>query len=214
MQGLESGGQSSRSAISATCSEFARLCRLGDFAKTKIDKGEGDVEVSEETRERIEKAKVISQAAMHVTGGLIQGVTEVAMTLGSTVAGAMKDTEWGKKVQQGAQSSTGQELRKVAGASVHAFTNIWNGLELSARTVGRATADATSSVVEHKYGKEAADATAEGFTAAGSAALAVFHVSNIAATSVAAYTSSHGDKGQLVSRKELKASQGQHAIKK
>ena len=172
-----------------------------------MKKNEEETEVSEETKERLEKARVISHAAMHVTGGLIEGVTNVAMTLGSAFAGAIKDTEAGKKMQSGAQSSTGQELRKVAGAGVHAFANVWNALELSARTVGKATSDATVDVMEHKYGKQAADATRQGFSAAGGAALSVFHVSNIAATSVATYTSSHGDKERLVSRKQLRDAQ-------
>merc|ERR1712137_1346565 len=130
------------------------IARVGAFAKSKLSKGEKEVEVSEETKERLEKAKVISHAAMHVTGGLIEGVTNVAMTLGSAFAGAVKDTDAGKKVQKGAQSATGQQLRKVAGAGVHAFANIWNALELSARTVGKATSDATVDIMEHKYGKQ------------------------------------------------------------
>ncbi len=172
-----------------------------------MSKGEKEVEVSEETKERLEKAKVISHAAMHVTGGLIEGVTNVAMTLGSAFAGAVKDTDAGKKVQKGAQSATGQQLRKVAGAGVHAFANIWNALELSARTVGKATSDATVDIMEHKYGKQAADATRQGFSAAGGAALSVFHVTNMAATSVATYTTSHGDKEHLVTRKQLRDAQ-------
>jgi spartin len=166
------------------------------------------VEVSEDTKERLEKARVISHAAMHVTGGLIEGVTNVAMTLGSAFAVAVKDTDAGKRVQAGASSSTGQELYKVAGAGVHVFANLWNALELSARTVGKATSDATVDVMEHKYGKQAADATRQGFSAAGGAALSVFHVTNIAATSVATYTSSHGDQEQLVTRRQLRDAQG------
>ena len=169
--------------------------------------------MSQDTKERLEKAKVISQAAMHVTGGLITGVTEVAMTLGSAVVGAVKDTSVGVKVREGAASSTGQEVMKVAGAGVHAFTNIWTALEESARTVGRATAEATTDVVRHKYGEDAAEATKDGFSAAGAAALSVFHVTNLGATAVATYTSAHGDKDALVSRRELRQVQAAHALK-
>lgn len=183
------------------------LCRVGAFAKSRLSKNEQETEVSEETKERLEKARVISHAAMHVTGGLIEGVTSISMTLGSAFAGAMKDTDAGKKIQAGAESSTGQELRKVAGAGLVAFAGLWNALELSARTVGKATSDATVAVVEHKYGAQAADATRQGFSAAGGAALSVFHVSNMAATSVATYTSSHGDKEHLITRRQLRDAQ-------
>ena len=170
------------------------------------------MQISEETRERLEKAKVISEAAMHVTGGLITGVTEVAMTLGATVADAMRDTSVAQHIREGTSSKHGQELMKVAGAGVHAFTNIWTALEESARTVGRATADTTSDLVHHKYGAKAAQATKDGFSTAGTAALSVFHVTNLGATAVASYTSSHGDKSRLISRKDLRDAQEEKAI--
>mmetsp|Transcript_19044 Transcript_19044/g.67251 ORF Transcript_19044/g.67251 Transcript_19044/m.67251 type:complete len:544 (-) Transcript_19044:58-1689(-) len=125
--------------------------------------GEGEeVAVDETTQSYLDTARQATGAAVTITAGLLEGVSSLAMSVGSAVATAFGETSWGKSLAGTVDSETGRAVTTVAVSSVVALGTVLEGLEVAAVSLLDATADTTATVVTHKYGAQAGRAAASG----------------------------------------------------
>ena len=110
------------------------------------------LEISQTTASRLQNARVLTRAAVVVTGSMVEGAVALARSLGTAAAHAAAETETGKRILSSAATPAGTAATTVAVASLAAFRDVWDGLEEAAQIVGHATADATRTVSHARYG--------------------------------------------------------------
>lgn len=112
---------------------------------------EKEVTVSDGTKAKLAKAKIASGVAVQVTAGFVASATTMASHLAVAVGDGVASTKAGKALQKRSSGKTGRKLKQVAGAGLTAFGTVWTSLEEATSIVLKEAADASTSVVEHRY---------------------------------------------------------------
>eukprot|EP01138_Halocafeteria_seosinensis_P011024 gb/GECG01011259.1/.p1 GENE.gb/GECG01011259.1/~~gb/GECG01011259.1/.p1 ORF type:complete len:529 (+),score=70.49 gb/GECG01011259.1/:1-1587(+) len=160
----------------------------GDVLKRRTNRCDSDLEISESAKNHLTTARAVTSSAVAVSSGLVHGVTYVSSVLGKQLSGAVAQTEYGKQLSSATSSATGRNFRKIGAASLVAFSELWDAMEVGAKRVGSSTASATTDYVQHRYGSAYAAAANEGLTAAGNSALAMYHLKGVGWSALARYT--------------------------
>jgi hypothetical protein len=154
------------------------MVALGNYITSKTSHKK-DIAVSDTTKGRIKSAKVATSAAVTVTAGIVASVASMAVHMGKAIGSAVNETSVGKKLAEKGDSETGRAVKKIAGSAIVGFATVWEGLEQGARIVCKDTARATTAVVGHRYGDEAAAATADGLAVVGNVGESAFNLRQV-----------------------------------
>ncbi|XP_020217061.1 protein EARLY-RESPONSIVE TO DEHYDRATION 7, chloroplastic [Cajanus cajan] len=115
-------------------------------------------EVSPQTLKRIRRVKRVTKMTEKVANGFLSGVVKVSGFFTSSVI----NSKAGKKFFS---LLPGEVLL----ASLDGFSKVCDAVEVAGKNVMSTSSTVTTELVDHRYGEQAAEATSEGFSAAGHA---------------------------------------------
>lgn len=142
----------------------------GEMVKSRLEPSDEPVELSEATKQRVEKTKRYAQVAATVSSQAVGCATHAAANAADGLATRLRKSGLGGRLMaMGAAGSSDktQAAAKVAQAGMGAFVAISEGLFDASKVVAKAAAATTADVVKHKYGEEAGKATEDGAEALG-----------------------------------------------
>ncbi|BAT99965.1 hypothetical protein VIGAN_10151100 [Vigna angularis var. angularis] len=126
--------------------------------KKKITPG-SNAEVSPQTLKRIKRVKRVTKMTEKVANGFLSGVVKVS----GFFTGSVVNSKAGKKFFSFLPG-------EVLLASLDGFSSkVCDAVEVAGKNVMSTSSTVTTELVNHRYGEQAAEATSEGFTAAGHA---------------------------------------------
>ncbi|XVF62202.1 hypothetical protein PTKIN_Ptkin08bG0198300 [Pterospermum kingtungense] len=135
-----------------------RLKRGNEVLKQRMSPAEKNTEISPETLRRIKRVKSVTRTTQKVAGGVLSGVVKVSGVVTSSVA----NSKVGKKF-------FGLLPGEMVLATLDGFNRICDAVEVAGKNVMSTSSTVTTELVNQKYGEKAAEATNEGFDAAGHA---------------------------------------------
>jgi len=157
--GIQSGTQTLGSAIQ----------KGGELLKSKLTAADSPAQVNQRLANTIHVASKASPYVVKVSRALITGLVLVAEKIGEAAAEGVMRTPLGVKINAGS-SAVGHEridaAKEVGRAGLAAVVNVWEALESSGRALVSQVSQSTVAVVEHKYGKDAAQLTGESLSVA------------------------------------------------
>ena len=130
---------------------------------TKVKPRDEPMEISENTQNRIKKAKMAASVGAKVTSAVVTGTIAAANALTNEVSSVIKETEFGKKLNDdpGPKTRAAKELIK---STLNGAFTIYDEVVGSTLHLVSETSHATADVLGKKYGddmKEAAHNTAD-----------------------------------------------------
>ncbi|TKY70326.1 Spartin protein [Spatholobus suberectus] len=125
--------------------------------KKRISPG-SHAEVSPQTLKRIRRVKRVTKMTQKVANGFLSGVVKVSGFFTSSVV----NSKAGKKFFSLLPG-------EVVLASLDGFSKVCDAVEVAGKNVMSTSSTVTTELVDHRYGEQAAEATSEGFRAAGHA---------------------------------------------
>ena len=134
----------------------AGISRTGDYLRRKLPQKDTPTTVRPRTKKAVKGLSTVVATASTVSGVVVTGVTAAAHSLGKIVSDKLGSTSTVKK-----HSTARANLKHVALATLHAAGTVWDGMHTAALEVVKASASATHSVVEHRYGAEAGAVAAD-----------------------------------------------------
>jgi len=180
---LEAGGVIAAKGLVAGAGKVGSGIRRGtNFVKQHTNKNEGDGEISEESKKRMEAAAKVSNGFRKGMTTVMGGIQTATHTAGSGIAAG---GHWGyKQYQQTDHYKKKQEEKKpsnepsktdavltVGKGGLSAIGNVWSGVVISTKMVAGDVRDNTSEIVEHKKGKDHGEMTRKGFNVAANSAI-------------------------------------------
>ncbi len=102
-------------------------------------------------------------------------------------------------------TSTVDDICKVGGGGIKGIVMVWSTLEEAAITLGKNFTEQTVTVVDHKYGQEAADVTENGLYSVGNIAITVNNYKGLKLKKVGKTLLKETAKETVVLHKEQKA---------
>ncbi|XVF18044.1 hypothetical protein REPUB_Repub10bG0177500 [Reevesia pubescens] len=135
-----------------------RLKRGNEVLKNRMTPAEKNAEISPDTLKRIKRVKKVTKMTQKVATGVLSGVVKVSGFFTSSVA----NSKVGKKF-------FGLLPGEMVLATLDGFNRIFDAVEVAGKNVMSTSSTVTTELVNQKYGEKAAEATNEGFGAAGHA---------------------------------------------
>lgn len=162
---ISSGGDKIKAGLIKTGNYLStQIQKGGAYLKKKMKKNSKETKVSVDTQAKMKFAKEASKAILSYTRTQIEALITLSKNIGKEIAKNIEASESAKKVTS---HKNYEDAKKIGGASLHAAAAIYDGLYEALFTMARGAKDATTEVVEHKYGKEAAGALKDGLDAVG-----------------------------------------------
>eukprot|EP01016_Furgasonia_blochmanni_P049104 TRINITY_DN7416_c0_g2_i1.p1 TRINITY_DN7416_c0_g2~~TRINITY_DN7416_c0_g2_i1.p1 ORF type:complete len:304 (+),score=59.21 TRINITY_DN7416_c0_g2_i1:1-912(+) len=184
---IETGGQLAKSGLVWTAGKLAGgISTTGEFLKKQLTKAPEETKVAESTQKTADSAKSTTKKVTLAVADTAKTVGGKITEVGSTISTKFKESETGKKLEA---NSTYQTAKKVGSATFGAVASIFDGLtqglvvigmdfidkseaeQICYVIVGRSVSNTTTSVVQHKYGDQAAQVVNNGFDAVGNIGL-------------------------------------------
>lgn len=158
--GLQKGGQVAAAGVMAVAGLLgAAMHRGAEAAVARMRPADKPVEVSAETQARLERAKSVAARVADVSGKAVGAAFGLTAQAAGAIAERITSSSTGRPEGSNGSASA---LRKVGVAGVEALEALYDSLADAARVVLAHTHVATTRVVEHKYGAQAAQATGTG----------------------------------------------------
>ena len=151
-RGVETGSAAAGTAIVAGAQVLGRKLRNCSVrVKDRIApvKAGEEKEVSETARRRVNRARVISGAAVSVTRGLVAGAMTMASSIGSSLSESIRSSEAGQNVAAKAGSKTAAAGDLVVSTLIATGTIIESMLQ-AATVIVSSAAESSAELVEHK----------------------------------------------------------------
>ena len=146
------------------------------------------------------KTVKVSGFVANRVGKLTKGMADyLATKIEKPVTGAVVGATGGHKTK----SSSMQNIVDAARGGLVAYGTVYNGLETSAKVLETSIRDNTVKVVEVKYGAEAKQATDDGISAAGDAAMTYLNIQSLGVKGLVKQTAKH--TGKSLGKKVLDA---------
>jgi len=125
-------------------------------AKEKIPKKPEATKVSEDTKEKVQKAKMASVVAVNVSAAMIKGAMEAANQMSETLAPTLNEylQKKGLKSDKPAGPKTEATIN-VGKQSVKAALELYIAMKDASIALMAASLDAGAEIIEHRYGEEA-----------------------------------------------------------
>eukprot|EP01016_Furgasonia_blochmanni_P049106 TRINITY_DN7416_c0_g2_i3.p1 TRINITY_DN7416_c0_g2~~TRINITY_DN7416_c0_g2_i3.p1 ORF type:complete len:286 (+),score=60.80 TRINITY_DN7416_c0_g2_i3:1-858(+) len=166
---IETGGQLAKSGLVWTAGKLAGgISTTGEFLKKQLTKAPEETKVAESTQKTADSAKSTTKKVTLAVADTAKTVGGKITEVGSTISTKFKESETGKKLEA---NSTYQTAKKVGSATFGAVASIFDGLTQGLVVIGRSVSNTTTSVVQHKYGDQAAQVVNNGFDAVGNIGL-------------------------------------------
>lgn len=119
----------------------------------------------------------VSPIAVTASGAVVNGLVYAAEGLGKVVG--MGVAKVAPKGSGGPGYAPVQSAIGVGGATVRGVVSVWDALENAGKTVLSASSGATVTVVQHKYGSEAAEVVSKGLSMGGDIVVTVSNVRSL-----------------------------------
>eukprot|EP01119_Soliformovum_irregulare_P011743 TRINITY_DN2973_c0_g1_i1.p1 TRINITY_DN2973_c0_g1~~TRINITY_DN2973_c0_g1_i1.p1 ORF type:complete len:491 (-),score=160.15 TRINITY_DN2973_c0_g1_i1:962-2293(-) len=156
LKGVEAGTRLARQGIEAG----------GEYLKSKMAANEVPMNVHPVVKNTVSAVATATPYAVSLSKGTISALVNVAEHIGRAVGGSLSGTGIGKSMGSGTSGPRVQAAKDVGKTALYAVTNVWDSLEESGRCLLQQTNQTTVDLVNHRYGKEAADVTGMGLNAA------------------------------------------------
>merc|ERR1712079_365138 len=163
-QGIEVGAEKARELI-----EY-----VTEKSQEKLNKAEEDAKVGKVVKGSVDAAKT---ATVKVSGFVADRVGTLTKSLASYLAN--KATTSSSSVGDKKKSGAMAYLADAARGGLIGYGTVYNGLETSAKVLGKNVKQNSVKVVSHKYGGEAGSVFGEACTAAGNAAMTYMNVQSL-----------------------------------
>jgi len=152
-----------------------------EISQVKLAKAEEDAKVGSLTRGSINAAKSATTATVKVSGYVANRVGKLTKSMAGYLASKAEKplssvvaTSDDKR-----KSSTMAYVVDAARGSLIAYGTVYNGLETSAKVLGKNMKENSVKVVSHKYGGEAGNVFGDACTAAGNAAMTYMNIQSL-----------------------------------
>ena len=136
----------------------------GDYLRQKLKKNKVETKVKEDTQSKVKFAKEVSKSVLTYTKAQIEVLLVLSKNIGSEIVKSVEKSDSAKKITS---HKNYEDAKKIGGASIHALAAVYDGLFEAIFTMARGAKDATTEVVEHKYGKDAAGVLKDGLDTVG-----------------------------------------------
>jgi spartin len=166
-----------------------------------------EVKLSPALKTTLKGTKFVTNSTVRVSGFVANRVGKLTKGLADHLANKMEKPVTGAVVGAtgGRQnkSSSMHNLVDAARGGLLAYGTVYAGLESSAKVLGKSVKDNTVKVVEVKYGQEAKQATDDGISAAGDAAMTYLNIQSLGVKGLVKRTAK--DTGKSLGKKVLDA---------
>jgi len=146
-------------------------------SQEKLNKAEEDAKVGKVVKGSVDVAKTATTATVKVSGFVADRVGTLTKSLASYLAN--KATPSSSSVGDKKKSGAMAYLVDAARGGLIGYGTVYNGLETSAKVLGKNVKQNSVKVVSHKYGGEAGSVFGEACTAAGNAAMTYMNVQSL-----------------------------------
>lgn len=162
---IEDGGSKiKRGLIRGATITSNGIAKGGEYLKKKLKKKDKPTVVSEKSNKRIKQVKMTTQMVLVLSKALVSGALQATSQIASAIADKFKGSKTANRLDR---SKAYQAAKEIGRAGINAAITIYDGLEESLVILAKSSASTTVGVVEHRYGEQAAFATAESFGAIG-----------------------------------------------
>ena len=183
---------------------------VGEKEKQKaISKGvpPSEVKMSPALKTTLKGAMLATNATVRVSGFVANRVGKLTKHVADRLASRMEkpvtSAVVGATGGKQSKSSSMHNLVDAARGGLLAYGTVYSGLENSAKVLGKSLKDNTVKVVEVKYGQEASQATNDGISAAGNAAMTYLNIQSLGVKGLVKKTAK--DTGKSLGKKVLDA---------
>merc|ERR1711963_383709 len=146
-------------------------------SQEKLTKAEEDAKVGKVVKGSVDVAKTATTATVKVSGFVADRVGKLTKSLANYLA--KKATPSSSSVGDKKKSGAMAYLVDAARGGLIGYGTVYNGLETSAKVLGKNVKQNSVKVVSHKYGGEAGSVFGEACTAAGNAAMTYMNVQSL-----------------------------------
>jgi len=152
-----------------------------EISQVKLAKAEEDAKVGSLTRGSINAAKSATTATVKVSGYVANRVGKLTKSMAGYLASKAEKPLSGVVATSDdkRKSSTMAYVVDAARGSLIAYGTVYNGLETSAKVLGKNMKENSVKVVSHKYGGEAGNVFGDACTAAGNAAMTYMNIQSL-----------------------------------
>jgi len=163
---VSTGGQFISHGILVGADKLSKHIESGaEKLKGMIDPNDTPAQVPDNIKHTLSVAKRVTPLLVDISGMLVKSVHTVVKGVGNIAAEQIK-----AKISTNSQVDLDDPkviaAKNLGRTTAHAIITIWNSLEDAGMILLSSTGKATVNVVDHKYGKEAAKVTADGFSVA------------------------------------------------
>jgi len=152
-----------------------------EVSQEKLAKAEEDAKVGSLTRGSINAAKSATTATVKVSGYVANRVGKLTKSMAGYLASKAEKPLSGVVAtsDEKRKSSTMAYVVDAARGGLIAYGTVYNGLETSAKVLGKNMKENSVKVVSHKYGGEAGNVFGDACTAAGNAAMTYMNLQSL-----------------------------------
>ena len=184
-QSVISGAQYLTKGISATADYASKYLNVGgEKLKTQLKPNEEAVKVDPNVQSLVRNVRYGTHVTVRVSSFVLNKLGSLAKYTAKTVAPHIKQGSTSLLAKTGmvgdktAASSYVDGFCTVAGSSVEGFAMVYDSLEDAAKCLAKNVTEQTVTVVDHKYGADAAKLTQNGMHSIGNVALTVNNFKN------------------------------------
>jgi len=152
-----------------------------EISQEKLAKAEEDAKVGSITRGSINAAKSATTATVKVSGYVANRVGKLTKSMAGYLASKVEKPISGAVTTAGGEKKQGTMAYVIDAArgGLIAYGTVYNGLETSAKVLGKNLKENSVKVVSHKYGGEAGNVFGDACTAAGNGAMTWMNIQSL-----------------------------------
>ncbi|CAI8030247.1 Spartin [Geodia barretti] len=159
MQGIEKGvGFVSKGIAIGTEAASSLISKGASKLREKIEPNEKPTEIPESVQKGVHVAKKATGCVVGVSDFLMISLAKLTVAVGKQVKDAVADTEYVKSKEMNPHA---KEAWKVTKSGVKGAAAVFGDLERGASALLTSVCHQTATTVEHKYGEQAGNVTAE-----------------------------------------------------
>ncbi|KXZ45474.1 hypothetical protein GPECTOR_54g215 [Gonium pectorale] len=185
--GIQRGGQIAAAGVLAAAMWAGGALHKGaEKAVARMQPADRPANISPQTQFRIEKARATASQLAEVSGKAVGGALSLTAQVAGALAQRIASSGMGQSIGRSrVGTASAQDLRKVGVAGIDAVEAVYDSLADAARIVLAHTHTATTRIVGHKYGADAAMAAGAGIQVAQSAVETGLNVYKLRPTALA-----------------------------
>lgn len=191
------------------------LTKGGAMLTKRLKPAEEPKKISPSTKQKLARAHMMTGAACKVSKALLMGALATTEALSKQLSAAIKDTETGKKLVSDPNHPNERldAAKQLGEAALTSVLTIYEAVEQAVWGVAGDAAQATVTVVKHRYGAEAGESTQQGLGVVGNVAQAARDMRHVGVKAIAKKTAIKAGQNilKVEKQKEGEASVDAHA---